>query len=81
MLYEVITWDRTNDQPLTWISDKRLILVTDLGLLVKNNADQSRDLFVMSVKTGRPVPGAKVVLQGRNGLPLLTRITDSYNFV
>ena len=74
---EVSGWDKDRKRPMRWISDKRLILVTDLGLLVKDNADQSHEMFVQSVTSGRPVIGAKVTLQGRNGLPLLTRTTDA----
>ncbi|MGE4543274.1 MAG: alpha-2-macroglobulin [Pedobacter sp.] len=74
---EICGWDKTRKQKLGWISDRRLILVTDLGLLVKDNADQSHEVFVQSFGNGRPVAGAKVTLQGRNGLPLLTRTTDN----
>ncbi len=74
---EVGAWDKDRKRPISWISDKRLILVTDLGLLVKDNADQSHEMFVQSVAGGRPVAGAEVTLQGRNGLPLLSRTTDA----
>lgn len=73
---EVSGWDQTYQHKMDWISDKRLILVTDLGLLVKDNADQSHEVFVQALGNGRPVTGAKIILQGRNGLPLLTRTTD-----
>jgi uncharacterized protein YfaS (alpha-2-macroglobulin family) len=43
---------------------------------VKDNADQTHDVFVQSIKTGEPVPGAKVSVLGKNGLPLLTVETD-----
>lgn len=72
---EVSGWDKDRKRPMGWISDKRLILVTDLGLLVKNNADKSHEVFVQSIASGRPVAGAKVTLQGRNGLPLMRRTT------
>ncbi|APG27275.1 alpha-2-macroglobulin [Syntrophotalea acetylenivorans] len=78
---EVSGWDKENKRSMGWISDKRLILVTDLGLLVKDNADQSHEVFVQSIANGRPVAGAKVILQGRNGLPLLTRTTDAEGHV
>ncbi len=78
---EVSGWDKDNQSPMGWISDKRLILVTDLGLLVKDNADQSHEVFVQSIADGRPVAGAKVILQGRNGLPLLKRTTDAEGHV
>ena len=59
------------------LSDRRLILVTDLGLIVKDNADQTHDVFVQSIKTGEPVAGVKVSVLGRNGLALLTVETDA----
>jgi hypothetical protein len=68
-------WDKPRSLPVHGASDQRLILITDLGLIVKNNADGSHDLFAQSIKTGRPVPGAEVQLLGRNGLPLFRRST------
>ncbi|HEO65011.1 MAG TPA: hypothetical protein ENI73_03975, partial [Spirochaetes bacterium] len=35
--------------------DQRLILVTDLGILVKDNVDGSHDIFVQSLHSGKPV--------------------------
>jgi alpha-2-macroglobulin len=58
------------------LSERRLILVTDMGLLVKDNADGTHDLFVQSIKSGGPVGGAKVQVLGKNGLPLVTAETD-----
>ncbi|QBL09086.1 large extracellular alpha-helical protein [Rheinheimera sp. D18] len=57
--------------------DKRVVLVTDLGLLVKHNADSSQQVFVMSVANGKPVAGAKVSLLGKNGVPVLSGTTDA----
>ncbi len=74
---EVCGWDKARNRKLGWISDRRLILVTDLGLLVKDNADRSHEVFVMSIASGRPVAGARVELQGRNGLTILSRTTDA----
>lgn len=54
---------------------KRFVLVTDLGLLVKNNADGSRDVFVQSIKTGDPVNGATITVLAKNGEYLLQRTT------
>jgi uncharacterized protein YfaS (alpha-2-macroglobulin family) len=56
--------------------DRRLILVTDLGLIVKDNADGTHDVFVQSIKTGAPVDGAKVDVLGKNGIPVVTAETD-----
>ncbi|ABA87804.1 alpha-2-macroglobulin domain protein [Syntrophotalea carbinolica DSM 2380] len=78
---ELCGWDKTRKRKMSWVSDKRLILVTDFGLLVKDNADRSHDVFVRSFGNGQPVAGARVTLQGRNGLPLLTRTTDAEGHV
>lgn len=56
--------------------DKRVVLVTDLGLLVKHNNDSSQQVFVMSLASGKPLAGAKVALLGKNGLPVLSGSTD-----
>ena len=58
-------------------SDRRMALVTDLGLLVKTNADKSQHVFVHSIATGEPVEGAEVELLGKNGLAVLTDATDA----
>lgn len=68
--------ERTYTNRYGSISDKRLIIISDLGLLVKENADEQRDLFVQSIKTGKPVLGAKVQVLGKNGIPILTSYTD-----
>ncbi|MGQ0502729.1 MAG: alpha-2-macroglobulin [Panacagrimonas sp.] len=67
-------WGGTFDAPVT---DKRLIVVTDLGLLVKRNLDGSQELFVQSIHSGRPVEGVQLEVIGRNGLPVLERTTDA----
>lgn len=53
--------------------DKRLLLVTDVGFLVKDAFDGSHDVFVQSIRTGLPLSGAQVQVLGRNGLPVLTK--------
>ena len=58
------------------LADRRLILVTDLGLLVKDNADGTHDVFVQSIKTGNPVGGAQVEVLGKNGISVVTVLTD-----
>ncbi|MDJ0699630.1 MAG: alpha-2-macroglobulin [Woeseiaceae bacterium] len=68
-------WDRGRDQPAGG-SDRRFVLVTDLGLLVKANADSSQDVFVQSISSGAPVGGATVQLLGKNGVPVFERTTS-----
>ncbi|MBI5209409.1 MAG: alpha-2-macroglobulin [Elusimicrobia bacterium] len=58
------------------IQDKRLILVTDLGLLVKEVLSGGREVFVQSIGDGSPVAGAQVQILGKNGLPVLSASTD-----
>jgi uncharacterized protein YfaS (alpha-2-macroglobulin family) len=59
------------------IADTRLVLVTDLGFIVKEAKDGSRDVFVQSIRSGLPVEGARIELIGSNGQPVLTATTDA----
>lgn len=58
------------------MNDKRFILVTDLGFFVKHNTDQTRDIFVQSISTGKPVPNAEVEIVGLNGNTIVKTTTD-----
>ena len=51
--------------------------MTDLGFIVKQAKDGSRDVFVQSIRTGLPVAGARVELVGSNGQPVLAATTDA----
>jgi uncharacterized protein YfaS (alpha-2-macroglobulin family) len=62
------------------IRDRRLVLLTDLGMLVKTGKDGRQDVFVMSFRTGQPVAGAQVWLLGRNGLPVASGKTDASGY-
>jgi alpha-2-macroglobulin len=53
-------------------SDTRLIVVTDLGMVVKRALDGSQDVFVQSIRTGQPVGGATVSVVAVNGQTLFT---------
>jgi len=57
-------------------SDQRFLLVTDLGLIVKENADETRDVFVQSIKNGRPVSDVKIEVLAKNGTAVATAETD-----
>ncbi|HEY0342362.1 MAG TPA: MG2 domain-containing protein, partial [Steroidobacteraceae bacterium] len=67
-------WNRSNGLPL---SDTRLIVLTDLGLLAKKSLDGSQDLFVQSIHSGEPLADVRIEILGRNGLPVLTASTDA----
>lgn len=58
-------------------ADTRLIVVTDLGLVVKRNKDQSREVFVQSLSGGAPMGGVTLQVIGKNGEAVLTRETDA----
>jgi uncharacterized protein YfaS (alpha-2-macroglobulin family) len=57
--------------------DKRLILVTDLGVVMKRSVDGTQDVFVQSIANGLPVAGASVDIVAKNGTTLVTQATDA----
>ena len=57
--------------------ERRLVLVTDLGLLVKQSTDGSRDVFVQSIYSGEPVAGVTVDVIAKNGSTLFSQTTDA----
>ncbi|MEO8044616.1 MAG: MG2 domain-containing protein, partial [Spartobacteria bacterium] len=63
-------WDPINHCVLRGVSDRRFILVTDIGMLVKKSAAGSSDVFVASIKSGDPLAGVKVELLGKNGVAI-----------
>ncbi|MEX2259945.1 MAG: alpha-2-macroglobulin [Woeseia sp.] len=73
---DVQGWDPEQQQPLGG-ADRRFIMITDLGLIVKSNADQSQDVFVQSIADGSPVTGARVELLGKNGIAVRSALTDA----
>ena len=75
-LLQATGWDVTNHTPLD-VKASRMILITDLALLVKDNNDGSHDVFVASITQGSPVANATVTVLGKNGLPILSRTTDA----
>ena len=67
---EIKGWDSRSEREIYGVNDKLLLLVTDLGVIVKSNADNSQEVFVQSIGSGKPVANAKVELLGKNGIPL-----------
>ncbi|MBR1648503.1 MAG: alpha-2-macroglobulin family protein [Alphaproteobacteria bacterium] len=57
--------------------DTRLLVVTDLGIVVKDDAFGDHYIFAMSISGGKPAANAKVEVLGKNGLPILSAETDS----
>lgn len=58
-------------------SDKRLLVVTDLGLIAKTEQDGGQLVFVQSIHTGLPLADAEVAVIGKNGLALFSGRTDA----
>ena len=58
-------------------NDKRLILLTDLGIIRKVNNDTSSDLFVSNISTGTPATDIEIYVLGRNGNSVWSGRTDS----
>ncbi len=57
--------------------DYRLVMVSDLGLIDKQNVEGRHDFFVQSIYRGGPVAGATIDVIGRNGLPVIQTHTDA----
>lgn len=74
-------WNPARNTEFYGVNDQRLILVTDLGVIVKNNANQTHDVFVQSIQTGLPVEGATVELLGKNGIALYSKKTSANGHV
>lgn len=62
--------------PPKQVTEERLVLVTDLGFVYKENLDHSRSVFVQRFSTGAPVGGARVAVVGVNGQTIMSRTTD-----
>ncbi len=73
---KVESYDAKNKRT-TGAVDKRLIVVTDLGLVVKRAIDGTQDAFVQSIATGQPVAGALIEVLGRNGQMIASQTSDA----
>lgn len=69
-------YDLDKKTPTNGERDRRFILVTDLGLIVKKLPDESYDVFIQSIHGGNPVSGAKIDVIGKNGIDILSKTTD-----
>lgn len=69
--------DYITDEDGVKTHDERLILITDLGILVKTSKNGSRDVFVQSIRTGQPVDSVRIEVLGKNGQPVSASTTDA----
>lgn len=56
---------------------EKMVLLTDLGLVIKENALGGRHVFVASLFSGTPVGGVRVQLLARNGTAIATVQTNA----
>ena len=68
-------------QDPTKLEERRLVLVTDLGLLIKQSTDGSRDVYVQSIFSGEPVAGVTVDVIAKNGSTVFSQTTDAAGHV
>ncbi len=73
---EISGYDASRQRAIYGVMERRLVLITDLGIIVKNNQDSSHDLFVQSVKSGQPVANATVKVLAKNGAVLINSKTS-----
>jgi uncharacterized protein YfaS (alpha-2-macroglobulin family) len=73
---EIKAWNRSQNREIYNVSDKRLVLVTDLGVIVKTSQNKRQDIFVQSIKSGKPIANAVVELVAKNGTTLFNKTTN-----
>lgn len=56
-------------------SDRRLVVVTDLGLVLKRSLDGTLDAYVQSIHNGTPVAGVLVEVIAKNGVTIASATT------
>ena len=61
----------------TEFNDKRLILLTDMGIIRKVNTDNSSDVFISNLSTGTPASDVEISVLGRNGNAVWAGRTDT----
>lgn len=63
------------------IKASRLVLITDMGMIVKDNNDGSHEVFVQSIAAGTPIANVLVSVLGKNGQPIASRTSDAEGHV
>lgn len=56
---------------------RRFVLVTDIGIVVKAQADGSRDVFLQSLARRTPLGGVSVDILAKNGVPAVSGTTGA----
>ncbi len=58
-------------------SIQKMLLITDIGMIVKRNADGTRTVFAHSLSTSKPLNNIEIQVLANNGLPLTSSLTNS----
>ncbi len=59
------------------MTDRRLVMITDLGIIAKTTNTKKTIVYVQNLATGLPVTDAHVSVLGLNGISILETRTDS----
>ncbi len=68
-------WDPVKNKQVKNVKDGRFLLVTDIGIVTKQAADNHEEVFLLSIKQQKPIGGATVQILGKNGIALQTAQT------
>jgi len=77
---EGVFFVKVKDTQNRGLTDKRLIVVSDLGVVMKMDVAGDHHFFVQSLNSGRPVGNALIQIIGRNGLSISSTKTDSRGY-
>ena len=55
------------------MKDGRFLLITDIGIVTKQAADNHEEVFLLSIKEQKPIAGATVQILGKNGIAAANR--------
>ncbi|MCC6137156.1 MAG: alpha-2-macroglobulin family protein [Bdellovibrionaceae bacterium] len=59
------------------LSDRRLVMITDLGIIAKTTNTKKTFVYVQNLATGNPVTDATVSVIGLNGISIFETTTDA----
>lgn len=74
---EVKDWNINKNRSEHYLNDKRMVVVTDMGLVVKRSSNGGRDVFIESISAGKAIQGAKISVLGKNGQSISAAYSSS----
>ncbi|MDR0467232.1 MAG: hypothetical protein LBG67_00060, partial [Campylobacteraceae bacterium] len=81
-LVTLSNYDTKNNKTIDYgMGGYKLLVVTDIGIISKVSNDNSTDIFVQSISSGKPVEGAKISVLGKNGVAVATSYSDANGHV